>query len=392
MRNNLVAVSKVLSNLVSNIQFAPNDPYAIMNEWIGENYRPVYIEQVIKSMTSVEEPEEELGVTQYMEFTVTKTPTITITWNEVYSIHALLVEKMTKVCPENEDPLRMVLKSITAVPDQLEENEEVAIQLVNPTGKASSSLDSGDKPNITELYAQTRSNFKKILRLLPPDHIGVGILATIESADRYAQYLFEQKSQLDVAQTLKEKSKAVRDAIVQLENEKVLSKDDEYRKLLIDITNEIRNQRDLKKKQIVEHDRLIEALTSLEKHHSYLKDKIDGLSTYIVETTNKDWDTSAAKKSFKFSYKHLADKHGVIESSSLNKLQQKAIKFKISMTSPGKFNVDATLGGSTVQTIEVILNDLLDKQAKKQRSVEYDDVVLNVDKTIEILNKLFSKK
>jgi len=396
MRNNLVVVSKVLSNLVSNVQFAPTDSYAIMNDWISENYRSIYIEKFMRTMTSVDEPEEALGVNEYINLTLTKTPTITITWNEVYSLHALLNERISKICPENEDPLRMVLKSVSTVPDQLnpEDNEEVAIALVNPQAV---NVEADNKSKTLQLYHETKANFKKVLRLLPPDRIGNGVLATLDSAEKYAQTLLsENKSEkfaVETAEVLNTKSKAVKNALPALEQEKIIDKESQYRKLLLDITHDIKNQREVKRKQIIERDRLVESIASLEKHNTFLREKIDGLNQYIVEAMNADYDTSKQnKKEFKFSYKHLADKHKVIESSSLNKIQQKAIKFKIHMISPGRFAVDATLAGKTVQTIEVILSDLLDKQSKKQTKVEYDDVTLNVDKTIDILNKLFSNK
>lgn len=393
MRNNLVVISKVLSNLVSNIQFASTDPYATVNEWIAEKYQSSYL-PFIANFINVEDPEEALGVNEYINLTLTKTPTITISWNELFSLHGLLNERIAKICPDNEDPLRMILKSVSAVPEQLapEDNEEVAISLINPQA---ATVESDTKNKVTQLYHETKINFKKVLRLLPPDRIGAGVVATLGNAEKYAASLqsSQNKHDIEVAAVLSEKTKAVKNALPILEDEKVLEPETQYKQLLIDVTRDIKNQRDVKRKQLIERDRLVESIASLEKHSSFLKERIEGLNQYIVEAVNADYDTSKHKKNeFKFSYKHLAEKHKVIESSSLNKLQQKAIKFKITMSSPGKFNVDATLAGKTVQTIEVVLSDLLDRQSKKQTKIEYDDVTLNVDKTIDILNKLFSNK
>ncbi len=392
MRNNLVVISKVLSNLVSNTQFAATDPYSTVNEWMNDKYHNNYL-PFIAEFINVDDPEEALGVNEYINLTLTKTPTITITWNELYSLHSLLNERVAKICPENEDPLRMILKSVASVPEVgPDDNEEVAIALINPQA---ASLENDTKSKVTQLYHETKINFKKVLRLLPPDRIGAGVMTTLNSAEGYAASIAssQNKTELEISRVLSEKTKAVKEALPILEDEKVLEPETNYKQLLIDVTRDLKNQRDVKKKQLIERDRLVESIASLEKHGAFLKERIDGLNQYIVEAVNADYDISKQKKNeFKFSYKHLAEKHKVIESSNLNKLQQKAIKFKISMSSPGRFNVDATLAGKTVQTIEVVLSDLLDKQSKKQTKIEYDEVTLNVDKTIDILNKLFSNK
>jgi septal ring factor EnvC (AmiA/AmiB activator) len=185
-----------------------------------------------------------------------------------------------------------------------------------------------------------------------------------------------------------------------LEELKILTKQNRYRKMLVDITKEIQNERDVKEKQKIELVRLKDSLKSLEEHYKFLTEKTEGLEQYIEETRKKHYEEGAKrnkrktkkKDSFKFSYKQLAEKHKVIEDISVGKAQRSLIKFQISMPVPGKFDVEAMLAGKTLHTIQLDLDELLDKQSRHQETIEYDGVKLNVNMTIHMLNKLFSTK
>jgi len=398
MRNNLVVISKVLTNLTNNILFdtKSEDQLYIMNEWLEKN-KDVYINGFIKNLINVKDPEETLGVHKYMELTIKKAPSITITWNELFSTHALLKAYLHKLVTDDKDPLKILMNQLGEVPQELppDKNEEITLPLVNAFSKE---VDKEESENPEHLYDETKENFRTLLRHLPPDSLGDSVVDTLESAKKYAKSIATQKK--DISQLLLNRIEKIETTLPKLEELKILTKQNRYRKMLVDITKEIQNERDVKEKQKIELARLKDSLKSLEEHYKFLTEKTEGLEQYIEETRKKHYEEGAKrnkrktkkKDSFKFSYKQLAEKHKVIEDISVGKAQRSLIKFQISMPVPGKFDVEAMLAGKTLHTIQLDLDELLDKQSRHQETIEYDGVKLNVNMTIHMLNKLFSTK
>jgi Ras GTPase-activating-like protein IQGAP2/3 len=403
MRNNLVVISKVLTNLTNNVLFDSKieEQMTVMNEWLKKNQN-IYIEQFIRSLINVEDPEEVLGVHKYMELTQKKAPSITITWNEIFSTHQLLLKYLHKLAPNENDPLRVLLKSMgETAPEEvaLEKNEELSLQLINTDVKDSLH---DNQVNPDQLYDETKENFRAVLRSLPPDQLGENVIDTIENAKKYASTANTRPNvDPNVIKTLSDKVKQIEEALPKLEEAQLVTRSNNYRKILIDITKEIQNRKIVRAKQQKELERLKESLKSLQEHSKFLTDKINDLQVYIQQSVQKHFDDGASnnrrKKSkaknadqvYKFSFSQLHDKHKVIEELNVIKSQQNKFKFVIRMSEPGKFDVEAKLAGMTVNTIQLDLADLLDKQSKQQQSIKFEDVTLNVNMTIHILNRLF---
>lgn len=398
MRNNLVVISKVLTNLTNNILFDAKleDQMTVMNDWLQKNQQ-VYIKGFIRNLVDVKDPEETLGVHKYMELTQKKAPSVTITWNEIFSTHQLLKTYMKKLATDDKDPLKSLIDELGDVPEELpaEKNEEITLPLVNGFLQE---VASDQQMSPDHLYEETKENFRTILRALPPDSLGDSVVETLDSAKKHANELLKEKQEL--GEGLLNKVLQIEQALPKLEEMKIVTKQNRYRKMLVDITKEIQNERDIKEKQKLELARLKESLGSLQDHHKFLSEKIDGLQEYIEDTRRKHYEEGAKRKtkkskkkeSFKFTYKQLAEKYKVIEDLPVMKSQRGLIKFQLTMTDPGVFNVDAQLAGRTMHTVKLDLDELLDKQSKHQESIEIDGVKLNVNMTIHMLNKLFSSK
>jgi Ras GTPase-activating-like protein IQGAP2/3 len=369
---------------------------------MAQKNQNIYIEQFIRSLINVEDPEEVLGVHKYMELTQKKAPSITITWNEIFSTHQLLLKYLHKLAPNENDPLRVLLKSMgETAPEEvaLEKNEELSLQLINTDVKDSLH---DNQVNPDQLYDETKENFRAVLRSLPPDQLGENVIDTIENAKKYASTANTRPNvDPNVIKTLSDKVKQIEEALPKLEEAQLVTRSNNYRKILIDITKEIQNRKIVRAKQQKELERLKESLKSLQEHSKFLTDKINDLQVYIQQSVQKHFDDGASnnrrKKSkaknadqvYKFSFSQLHDKHKVIEELNVIKSQQNKFKFVIRMSEPGKFDVEAKLAGMTVNTIQLDLADLLDKQSKQQQSIKFEDVTLNVNMTIHILNRLF---
>lgn len=399
MRNNLVIISKVLTNLTNNVLFDSKieAQMTVMNEWLKRNQK-VYVEQFIRNLTQVGEPEDTLGVHQFMELSLKKTPSISVTWNEIFSTHSLLLKYASKLCSPENDPLKQILDQLGAeVPDELppDRNEEIALPL---TPMVEKDVDKAQTMSPQQLYDQAKHHFRFVLKSLPVDSLGENVMDTLANAKKLH---VEQAS--DKSRQIMQKIVAIEEVLPALEAADILSKSNSYRKLLLDITDEIQNQKVIRQKQQKELERLKESLKSLEDHYKYLKDRIIQFKEYIEDNIRKQFKQGSSSSSSsghnqqtigrkkKYTFKQLKDK-GVIEDLSVMQSQASKITFVISMTSPGQFAVEAKLLGMTVKTINVLLDDLLDKQSKGQSTIQYDNVVLNVNLTLHLFNKNFAAK
>src|SRR5690606_21351743 len=101
--------------------------------------------------------------------------------------------------------------------------------------------------------------------------------------------------------------------------------------MLVDITKELQNVKEVRKKQKKEFERLKESLIHLQQHEKYLKEKINDFDEYIVDSQRKQYmltgNTKRKKrlakkiqKTYKFSYNQLKTK-GVIKSMNVMKSQ-----------------------------------------------------------------------
>nr|CAG4718048.1 unnamed protein product [Naegleria fowleri] len=99
MRNNLVNISKVLTNLTNNVLFDSKveQPMVVMNQWI-KDHQQYYMDHFITPLIDVEDPEEALGVHQYLELTQRQTPSITISVNDLIQTHQLLWTFRDQIC------------------------------------------------------------------------------------------------------------------------------------------------------------------------------------------------------------------------------------------------------------------------------------------------------
>jgi len=401
MRNNLAWISKVLMRVSTFKEFDKTFDihFCVMNDWIQQSI-PNFVEKFMKPAIAIPEPEEQLGVHQYIELTQKKSPTITITLNEIAQTHSLLVKFMNRIAPDEKDPLREVLEKMKdKIPEQVEasKNEEISLPLQVRTNIEN--LDLEVKPE--QLYEIAKENFRGILRVIGPQQLGDNVVETIDKAEKYADELIDNSKTEAEGIQLKRKVEDLRKNLPRLVDSEILSKDNHYRKLLTDITREIQNRGEVRKKQQRELERLKESLKSLRDHQNFLREKDKTLDDFVQQTLrnyfegkNKKRSKSGKKQVYKFSYEQLSEKYKVISDMSEGGSMKKKVKFHISMDeeNPGFFTVEAKLASVSVRTLNIRLDDLLDKREKGEQNLKLDGVTLNVNMTIHMMNKLFVSK
>jgi Ras GTPase-activating-like protein IQGAP2/3 len=381
-------ISKVMTNLSSNAIFDKKleEHMCIMNEWLKKN-ESTYNE-FIRKLINVPDPEETLGVDEFMELTQKTNPSITIHLNEMYSTHSLLLKYLHKLAPEKDDPLNILLHrdNMLKAPDELPKDQDDEIKLPLLNGFVSTST---TKTSPEQLYEQTKEAFRKILRVLPSDVIGSNVEETLEMAKQWATKKGDETSKLVLLYCAQ-----VVEALPALVEAKKISKDNKYRQIILDITKEIQNLKVVLAKQKKEYERLQDSYASLQGHQKYLEEKVADFEEYIKKTMEAEFTGKTGAKNSKATKKHnftfsQLEKKGVIAELKVMKSQRNQVKFTISMPTPGIFQVDAKVLNAVVSTMEIKLDDLLQKKSRGIEKMEFEHVILDVNMTLHVMNKLF---
>jgi len=184
--------------------------------------------------------------------------------------------------------------------------------------------------------------------------------------------------------------------IKKLEAEGMVTGADNYAAFLRAIALEVANRQEIRDQQRKEIKRLTAALRNLRKHHDYMREQIEQYNTYLKDVLlhygpSKPQASSKASKPVKFSYKSL-EKKGVLVDSVVPKISRKHTDFYISQESPGVYTVKAKIGTISVDSIELFLDDLLEKHNSNIQTINLSDqVTLDVNMTLFLINKLFIK-
>jgi len=135
---------------------------------------------------------------------------------------------------------------------------------------------------------------------------------------------------------------------------------------------------------------LTNTLESLTKYESFVGEQIDNYKAYVDQCIKQTYNPTA-KKSFKFSYKEL-QKRGVIVDSEVPSLSRGKTTFTINATQPGVYEVKAKIAGVRVETMELKIDELLEKQFNGIDRLELDQITLDVNSSIFLLNEKFRGK
>jgi len=85
-------------------------------------------------------------------------------------------------------------------------------------------------------------------------------------------------------------------------------------------------------------------------------------------------------------------KRGVIIDSEVPSIARGKTKFLIKPTGPGAYEVKATIAGTSATTIELRIDDLLERQFNNVDRLDLDQVTLDVNMTIVMLNEKFQAR
>jgi len=306
---------------------------------------------------------------------------ISISLREIYNTHRMLALHLEQLAPKKEDLLWQILVDLGPPPEAPEEDDcEIQLMLTNRF-----KVEVEEESEIQKLYAETKELVIPILRLVPIQNTiqKLNLMDILEYGIKHATENNNRDLSTKINQVLENLGK--------LEKEEVVSKEDNYESFIHDVALEVANRSAIREQQRKEIVRLTNTLDNLQKYEQFVTEKIENYKAYVDQCIKASFNPSAAKKTFKFSYKDL-QKRGVILDSEVPSLSRGKTQFTISCTTPGIYTVKAKIAGIKVETMELKLDDLLERQFNHIDRLELDQITLDVNMTIHLLNEKFRGK
>jgi len=243
-----------------------------------------------------------------------------------------------------------------------------------------------------KLYSQTKELILPVLRNVPIE-ASIQKLNLMDVLENGIKHAAETKNK-----QLSTQINTILENIQKLEQEGIVSKNDNYESLVHDIALEVANRRVIRENQRKEIARLTQALAKLRSHQNYIKEQKKDYNEYLQGARKSVYSAPKKKSkkkkddgkgmSFKFSYKDLA-KRGVILDSEVPEFSRKTCSFTISSSEYGVFEIVAKVAGIEVEQMTLELDDLLERRYNNLDSLELDQVTLGVNMTIYLVNEYF---
>jgi len=260
-----------------------------------------------------------------------------------------------------------------------EDDREIQLTLTNRF-----KVEVEEENEIQKLIAETKELVIPILRLVPIQNT-IQRLTLMDILEYGIKHATENNNR-----DLSNKINQVLENLGKLEKEDVVSKEDNYESFIHDVALEVANRSAIREQQRKEIIRLTTTLDNLRKYESFVREKIENYKEYVDQCIKQTYNPSS-KKSFKFAYKELS-KRGVIIDSDVPTLSRGKTVFNISSTIPGSYEVKAKIAGIRAETMDLRIDDLLEKQFNGIDRLELDQITLDVNMTIRLLNEKFLGK
>ncbi|EGG18524.1 RasGTPase-activating protein [Cavenderia fasciculata] len=372
-RKNLVNIAKVLQYLFTLKTFQNQGGERWMqplNTWILS--KTDIVKQYFEDLVQVTDPSEYLRVDKYNELTLKLHPVVVISLGEISQTHRLLLSNLSSLKQkEKEDPLELILKSLPPAPINVSEENDREIQLTL-TNRFKEHMER-EISTSASLLAETKELVLNVLRSIPQQALKDDkddFVAVLKSAAQHGHQTSNHQLVLN--------SEKILENLKKMEAEGSVSSVNQYEGFIRIIAMEVINRQEIREHQRKERMRLTIALRDLRKHQSYLNEQIQHYTSYLKDVllhyTSKDGKKKS--KPVKMAYKELSKK-GIIVESEIPKASHGSTNFYISSDTPGIFDIEAKIGIMPVGSVNLELDDLLEKAAAGIPHLKLDNIVLD---------------
>ncbi|KAL7418680.1 RasGAP protein [Cryptotrichosporon argae] len=405
-RRTLTLIAKMLQNLANKPSYAKEQYMMSLNPFVEGN--KTMMNHFLNSLCEVGDFYESLELDQYMALSK-KDLQISITLNELYNTHALLMQHIDTLSPNDKQHLRVLLDELGAAPAQVPRAENRSLELPlysrweTPIQDLSTALMSDSVTQNDINFMEAKSIFVQLLRSIPhlADRRPIDLPALAERAAT-------SKDPVLVRRGIK-----VQSLLSELEAAGVLARADGYRVMQDEVAAEMVHLGNAREKVVLETRSLEAVYKTICDHNNYLRSQIEQYKAYLANSRmmmSKDKGSGGVgvvtvngkeKKASKpqilgpYRFTHAQfEKEGIIMESNVPENRRANIFFNIISPTPGTFLIALHFKGRDKPILEMDLkiDDLLEKQKDNDAALDLEYVQLNVPKVLALFNKLFSKR
>jgi len=392
-RRTTTLVAKMLQNLTNKPNYSKEQYMLPLNGFVEENKDR--ITKFFNDLCEVGDFHEQLEIDQYLALTK-KDISLTITLNELYNTHELVMKHIDGLAPTPDDHMRIVASELGPAPKQVPRSENKPVQLSlfsrweTPIPDLTNALK--QQTAMEQLYISTKNLIVQILRGLPPMKMkSLSLKAVIDAAVATKNDSVILRKGLQAADNLRK-----------LEAEGLVSASNNYAQLTAEVGEELLNLEALREKVQHEIESLEGVYQIIKDHNDYLKSQLETYRAYLQNVrmqsggvaSNITQTTSPQMLGpYKFTHAQL-EKDGIIVESEVPENRRNNIYFNFTSPIPGTFIIALHYKGrdKAILELDLKLDDLLEKQMSNDQTLDLEYVQLNVNKMLHLLNKTFHKK
>lgn len=385
-------------------------------------------------MVSISTAEEHYDIDEFNDLYAKTKPTLYIKMSDIFSVHKLLSQEISTICPSQDDVLRDILRELGSVQSNESELRGVSSSEISLTLTPKLLNTEDPDSDVKALYTETKRCVLYIIRVQSGANLLEILVKPISPEDetrwealvreelrpdnkRHGAYA-DASSHLDIgALSYRELKRIALENVLQLESLGRLTRTNQYQDLLNAIAVDIRtkHRRRLQRQRELENVRT--TLARLNEQAVYLEQQLKTYNDYIEQAMvtlqnkkgkkrfvmpfTKQWDhereLQRSGRSFKFgSYKYsartLADKGVLVHWRGYNERQWDRVDLTISSNEVGVFTIDGSSGNMMIPgaNAQVPLDDLLQAQFNNTQFLEFFEGALRVN--VNLFLHLIMKK
>ncbi|EXJ76862.1 IQ domain-containing protein containing GTPase activating protein [Capronia epimyces CBS 606.96] len=432
-KRNLGEIAKVLNQAASGREFGGDNVYLQpLNNYIREatgRFRTLW-----SHVVSIPTAEEHYDIDEFNDLYAKTKPTLYVKMSDIFSIHKLLSQEISTLCPSQDDVLRDILRELGSAQSNESELRGVSSGEISLT--LTPKLLSVEDPDseVKALFTETKRCVLYIIRVQSGANLLEILVKPIsqEDEDKWEVLVQEElhpgskrhgayadgSSHLDIsALSYRDLKRIALENVLHLESMGRLTRTNHYQDLLNAIAVDIRtkHRRRLQRQRELENVRT--TLARLNEQAVYLEQQLKTYNDYIEQAMvtlqnkkgkkrfvmpfTKQWDhereLQRSGRSFKFgSYKYsartLADKGVLVHWRGYNERQWDRVDLTISSNEVGVFTIDGSSGNMMIPgaNAQVPLDDLLQAQFNNTQFLEFFEGALRVN--VNLFLHLIMKK
>ncbi|KAK5325899.1 iqgap-related protein [Exophiala xenobiotica] len=432
-KRNLGEIGKVLNQAASGREFGGDNVYLQpLNNYIRESTGRFAM--IWNHVISIPSAEEHYDIDEFNDLYAKTKPTLYIKMADIFSIHKLLAQEISVICPSQDDVLRDTLRELGSVQSSESElrgvsSSEISLTL-NPKLLNAEDPDADVKALFTEtkrcvLYIiriQSGASLLEVLvkHIAPEDEEKWDALVRDEMQagnGRRGAYA-DASTHLDISTlSYPDLKRIALENVLQLESLGRLTRANQYQDLLNTIAVDIRTKHRRRLQRQKELENVKTTLARLNEQAVYLEQQLKTYNDYIEQAMvtlqnkkgkkrfvmpfTKQWDhereLQRSGRSFKFgSYKYSArtlhNKGVLVEWRGYHESQWDRVDLTISSNEVGVFTIDGSSGNMMIPgaNAQIPLDDLLQAQFNNTQFMEFFEGALRVN--VNLFLHLIMKK